>query len=233
MSENAHEHQQSVHRRAPSGAAASVRLCPLPRRLRASRSKPARSSSKAPTSSPATGAATKPPAPPSSMAGSAPAIWPVRSPDGYYTLCGRKSDLIISGGFNIYPREIEEFLQEQEEVAEAAVMGLPDPVRGEVPVAYIVSAARRSRGPDRPLPRQAGLLQSPPRLPPRREPPPQRHGQNPKTPPPRNLTVEQPFRRGALWAAPIPGGMSSPLSHLLPFSQCLLCAGLRVSASPR
>ena len=60
------------------------------------------------------------------------------APDGYYTLCGRKSDLIISGGFNIYPREIEEFLQEQEEVAEAAVVGMSDPVRGEVPVAYIV-----------------------------------------------------------------------------------------------
>lgn len=62
----------------------------------------------------------------------------VRAPDGYYTLCGRKSDLIISGGFNIYPREIEEFLQEQEEVAEAAVVGAPDPARGEVPVAYVV-----------------------------------------------------------------------------------------------
>jgi malonyl-CoA/methylmalonyl-CoA synthetase len=61
-----------------------------------------------------------------------------RSADGYYTLCGRKSDLIISGGFNIYPREIEEFLQEQEEVAEAAVVGRADPVRGEVPVAYVV-----------------------------------------------------------------------------------------------
>ncbi|HEX7200768.1 MAG TPA: malonyl-CoA synthase, partial [Dongiaceae bacterium] len=60
------------------------------------------------------------------------------SPDGYYTLSGRKSDLIISGGFNIYPREIEEFLQEQEEIAEAVVIGLPDPVRGEVPVAYVV-----------------------------------------------------------------------------------------------
>ncbi len=62
----------------------------------------------------------------------------VRSPDGYYTLCGRKSDLIISGGFNIYPREIEEFLLEQDEVAEAAVVGVPDPVRGEVPVAHVV-----------------------------------------------------------------------------------------------
>ena len=61
-----------------------------------------------------------------------------RSEDGYYTLCGRQSDLIISGGFNIYPREIEDFLQEQHEVAEAAVVGRTDPVRGEIPVAYVV-----------------------------------------------------------------------------------------------
>src|SRR5439155_1699968 len=60
------------------------------------------------------------------------------SDDGYYTLLGRKSDLIISGGFNIYPREIEELLLEQEGVAEAAVVGVPDEVRGEVPVAFIV-----------------------------------------------------------------------------------------------
>ncbi len=58
-----------------------------------------------------------------------------RSPDGYYTLSGRKSDLIISGGFNIYPREIEEFLLEQQEMAEAAVVGRADRLRGEVPVA--------------------------------------------------------------------------------------------------
>ncbi len=62
-----------------------------------------------------------------------------RAPDGYYTLCGRKSDLIISGGFNIYPREIEEFLQEQEGVSEVAVVGVSDRLRGEVPVAYIVT----------------------------------------------------------------------------------------------
>jgi malonyl-CoA/methylmalonyl-CoA synthetase len=67
------------------------------------------------------------------------------SDDGYYKLLGRKSDLIISGGFNIYPREIEDFLMEQEEVAEAAVTGQPDPIRGEVPVAYIV--ARQSFDP--------------------------------------------------------------------------------------
>jgi malonyl-CoA/methylmalonyl-CoA synthetase len=61
-----------------------------------------------------------------------------RSPDGYYTLSGRKSDLIISGGFNIYPREIEEFLQAQPEIAEAAVIGWPDTLRGEVPIAFVV-----------------------------------------------------------------------------------------------
>jgi malonyl-CoA/methylmalonyl-CoA synthetase len=61
-----------------------------------------------------------------------------KSDDGYYTLSGRKSDLIISGGFNIYPREIEEFLMEQPEIAEAAVVAEPDRVRGEIPVAYVV-----------------------------------------------------------------------------------------------
>lgn len=58
--------------------------------------------------------------------------------DGYYTLLGRRSDLIISGGFNIYPREIEELLLEQSGVREAAVVGVTDDVRGEVPVAYLV-----------------------------------------------------------------------------------------------
>ena len=62
----------------------------------------------------------------------------VRSADGYYTLQGRRSDLIISGGFNIYPREIEEFLAELPGVAEVAVASSPDPRRGEVPVAYVV-----------------------------------------------------------------------------------------------
>ena len=60
------------------------------------------------------------------------------SEDGYYTLSGRKNYLIISGGFNIYPREIEEFLQEHPAIAEAAVVAREDRVRGEVPVAYLV-----------------------------------------------------------------------------------------------
>ena len=62
----------------------------------------------------------------------------VRSSDGYYSLRGRRGDLIISGGFNIYPREIEEVLLEDPRIAEAAVVGVPDEARGEVPVAYVV-----------------------------------------------------------------------------------------------
>jgi malonyl-CoA/methylmalonyl-CoA synthetase len=61
-----------------------------------------------------------------------------RSADGYYTLEGRRHELIISGGFNIYPREIEEFLMEQPGIAEAAVVGEADSAKGELPVAYVV-----------------------------------------------------------------------------------------------
>jgi malonyl-CoA/methylmalonyl-CoA synthetase len=66
----------------------------------------------------------------------------VRAPDGYITLEGRRSDLIISGGFNIYPREIEELLAELPGIREAAVVGVKDAVRGEVPVAYVVCDER-------------------------------------------------------------------------------------------
>jgi malonyl-CoA/methylmalonyl-CoA synthetase len=71
-------------------------------------------------------------------------------PHGAITLRGRRSDLVISGGFNIYPREIEEVLAEHPSVAEVAVAGVPDARRGEVLVAWIVP--RRS---DEPLDRQA------------------------------------------------------------------------------
>jgi len=65
----------------------------------------------------------------------------VHSADGYYALRGRRGDLIISGGFNIYPREIEDLLLEDARVHEAVVVGVPDSARGEVPVAYIVADA--------------------------------------------------------------------------------------------
>ena len=51
--------------------------------------------------------------------------------DGYAFIVDRKKDLIIRGGYNVYPREIEEVLYEHPAVAEAAVIGLPDPVLGE------------------------------------------------------------------------------------------------------
>lgn len=63
----------------------------------------------------------------------------VRSADGYISLRGRATDLIISGGFNIYPREIEEVILEAPGVREAVVVGAGDAVRGEVPVAYIAA----------------------------------------------------------------------------------------------
>ncbi|HEY3567692.1 MAG TPA: AMP-binding protein [Thermoanaerobaculia bacterium] len=57
---------------------------------------------------------------------------------GYITLLGRRHELIISGGFNIYPREIEEVLVTFPGVREAAVVGRPHPDWGEVPVAFLV-----------------------------------------------------------------------------------------------
>ncbi len=60
---------------------------------------------------------------------------------GHVTLLGRRHELIISGGFNIYPREIEEMLTTYPGISEAAVIGAPHPEWGEVPVAYLVCTA--------------------------------------------------------------------------------------------
>ena len=57
--------------------------------------------------------------------------------DGHLWIAGRKKDLIISAGENISPAEIENVLREHEAVHEAAVVGLPDESRGEVPKAYV------------------------------------------------------------------------------------------------
>src|ERR1700728_4333409 len=55
----------------------------------------------------------------------------MRLEDGYFYIVDRKKDLIIRGGYNVYPREIEEVLYEHPAVAEAAVIGLPHPSLGE------------------------------------------------------------------------------------------------------
>ncbi|GHO59008.1 acyl-CoA synthetase [Ktedonobacter robiniae] len=62
-----------------------------------------------------------------------------RSEDGYFTITGRARELIISGGYNIYPREVEDVLATHPGVAEVAVVGLPDSDLGEQVVAVIVS----------------------------------------------------------------------------------------------
>ena len=58
--------------------------------------------------------------------------------DGYYFIVDRKKDLIIRGGYNVYPREIEEVLYEHPAVAEAAVIGVPHPALGEEVAAAVV-----------------------------------------------------------------------------------------------
>ncbi|AUG52381.1 malonate--CoA ligase [Thalassospira marina] len=58
--------------------------------------------------------------------------------DGYVTIVGRDKDLIISGGFNVYPKEVEEIIGDYDEVGEVAVFGLPHPDFGEAVAAVIV-----------------------------------------------------------------------------------------------
>ncbi len=58
---------------------------------------------------------------------------------GFFYIVDRKKDVIIAGGFNIYPREIEDVLYEHEAVQEVVVVGIPDPYRGETVKAYVVS----------------------------------------------------------------------------------------------
>jgi malonyl-CoA/methylmalonyl-CoA synthetase len=60
------------------------------------------------------------------------------SEDGYFTITGREKELIISGGYNVYPREVEEVLEGCRGVAEVAVVGLPDPEFGEQVAAAVV-----------------------------------------------------------------------------------------------
>ncbi|MEQ9345028.1 MAG: malonyl-CoA synthase [Thalassospira sp.] len=59
--------------------------------------------------------------------------------DGYVTIVGRDKDLIISGGFNVYPKEVEEVIGEYDEVQEVAIFGLPHPDFGEAVAGVIVA----------------------------------------------------------------------------------------------
>ncbi|MGL4310771.1 MAG: malonate--CoA ligase [Paracoccaceae bacterium] len=71
----------------------------------------------------------------------------VKSADGYISIVGRQKDLIISGGFNIYPKEVEELLDALPGVMESAVIGVPHPDMGEAVVAVIARAKGESPDP--------------------------------------------------------------------------------------
>jgi malonyl-CoA/methylmalonyl-CoA synthetase len=98
-----------------------------------------------------------------------------RSADGYYTITGRARELIISGGYNVYPREVEDVLAEHPAVAEVAVLGAPDadlgeqvvaaivPKEGQVPDAADVIAFCRERLASYKKPRQVIFVESLPR----------------------------------------------------------------------
>lgn len=58
--------------------------------------------------------------------------------DGYFYIVDRKKDMILTAGYNVYPREVEEVLYQHPKVQQAAVIGLPDGMRGEKVVAYLV-----------------------------------------------------------------------------------------------
>ena len=68
----------------------------------------------------------------------------IRDADGYFWVHDRKKNLIISGGENIYPAEVERVLLEHPEVAECGVIGRSDPRWDEVPVAYVIRRAGSS-----------------------------------------------------------------------------------------
>jgi malonyl-CoA/methylmalonyl-CoA synthetase len=68
-------------------------------------------------------------------------------PDGYVVIVGRSKDLIISGGYNVYPAEVEGFINELPGVAESALVGVPHPDFGEVGVALVVPRAGQALDP--------------------------------------------------------------------------------------
>jgi long-chain acyl-CoA synthetase len=68
--------------------------------------------------------------------------------DGYIRIVDRKKDMIIAGGFNIYPRDVEEVIYQNPKVQEVVVAGLPDRYRGETVKAYVVLKAGETATPE-------------------------------------------------------------------------------------
>jgi fatty-acyl-CoA synthase len=72
----------------------------------------------------------------------------VRDADGFLTIVDRKKDMIVTGGFNVFPREVEDVLTADPSVAEAAVVGAPDPRWGEAVTAFVVARTGQRIDPD-------------------------------------------------------------------------------------
>jgi fatty-acyl-CoA synthase len=72
----------------------------------------------------------------------------VKNEDGYFFVIDRKKDMIISGGFNVYPREVEEVISSHDAVAMVSVVGVPHPRWGEEVRAVVVAKPGRSVDPD-------------------------------------------------------------------------------------
>ena len=109
----------------------------------------------------------------------------VMDDDGYVSIVGRIKDMIIRGGENVYPREIEEFLYAPPEVADAQVIGVPSERYGEEVMAWVKlrEGATLDRGrADGRLPRADRDLQDPALLEARRRLPDDRHRQGPEVP---------------------------------------------------
>jgi malonyl-CoA/methylmalonyl-CoA synthetase len=67
--------------------------------------------------------------------------------DGYLSISGRAKELIITGGYNVYPREVEELLRTHPGIADAAIVGIPSPQWGETVAAFVVPASSASLRP--------------------------------------------------------------------------------------
>jgi long-chain acyl-CoA synthetase len=79
--------------------------------------------------------------------------WPtgdvaITDEDGDLVLVDRRKELVIVSGFNVYPREVEEALTEHPDIAEAAVVGVPDPETGEAVKAFVVARSGAALSPD-------------------------------------------------------------------------------------
>ena len=63
----------------------------------------------------------------------------VKDADGYVRITGRVTDMIIVGGFNTYPAEIEDFFLRHPGILDVSIVGVPDPIMGEVVMAFVIA----------------------------------------------------------------------------------------------